>query len=143
MDLPSYPQRLRLMRNNELWQCHDDGVTVLNTELRPLREIESKSDSGDMGVVYDVAALPDGDVAVAGTNGLFVMDHEGKYIYQVWMEKERESYSGDMGWVYDVAGLPDGDVAVAGWKEMFLIANDCKYIYFVLNECQIILFHIF
>ena len=79
------PNRLRLMHNNELWQCHANGITVLDAELRPLREIKSKSDSGHMGCVYDVAALPDGDVAVAGLKGLFQIDNEGKFIVFVWI----------------------------------------------------------
>ena len=78
--LPRAPYRLRLMPNNELWQCHNGGITVLDADLRPLREIKSESDSGDMGNVIDVAALPDEDVTVAGNNGLFVMDHEGNCI---------------------------------------------------------------
>ena len=71
------------MPNNELWQCHGRGITVLDAELRLLSEIERNSESGDMGDVEDVAALPDGDVAVAGENGLFVMDHDGKCIVLV------------------------------------------------------------
>ena len=76
--LPAYPNHLRLMPNNELWQCHDGGITVLDTELRPLREIKSESNSGNMGSVYDVAALPDGEVVVAGKYGLCQINHEGK-----------------------------------------------------------------
>ena len=78
MDLPDYPRCLCLLPNNELWQCHGGGITVLDTELRPLREIESESDSDDLGVVYDVAELPDGDVAVAAQFGLFLTDYKGK-----------------------------------------------------------------
>ena len=129
--LPAYSIQTRLLRNNELWQCHDVGITVLDAELRPLREIETKDESGDMGAVYDVAALPDGDVTVAGENGLFVMDHKGKCILLVGIEIERENDSGDMGNVYDVAALRDGDVAVAGSKGLFVIDNDGKCIVLV------------
>ena len=80
VELARAPTRLRLMPNNELWQCHIGGITVLDAELRPLREIEIKDESGDMGSVEDVAWLPDGDVAVVGSEGLFVIDHEGKSI---------------------------------------------------------------
>ena len=41
-------------------------------------EIESERGSGNMSAVCDVAALPDDDVAVAGSYGLFLIDHEGK-----------------------------------------------------------------
>ena len=124
VELPRFPNRLRLMPNNELWQCHRGGITVLDAELRLLREIESKSDSDDMGDVYDVAVLPDEDIAVAGLYGLFQVDYAGKCIVLVWIEIESKSDSGDMGWVYDVAALPDGDVAFAGSKGLFLIDHD-------------------
>ena len=78
VELLNEPNCLRQMPNSELWQCHNGGITVLDTELRPLREIDSESDSGNMGIVWDVAALPDGDVAVAGGYGLFLIDHDGK-----------------------------------------------------------------
>ena len=81
--MPDMPRRLRLMSNNELWQCHFGGITVLDAELRPLREIKSKNDSGNMGIVHDVAALPDGDFAAAGDTGLFQIDHDGKCIVLV------------------------------------------------------------
>ena len=80
VELPQAPRRLRLMPNYELWQCHDGGITVLDAQLRPLREIDRQSDSGDMGEVWEVAALPDGDVAVAGRRGLYQIDNEGKCI---------------------------------------------------------------
>ena len=80
VELSHIPNRLRLMPNNELWQCHRRGITVLDAELRPLREIESESDSGYMGDVWDVAALSDKDVAVAGLGGLFLINHDGKCI---------------------------------------------------------------
>ena len=78
VELLNEPNCLRQMPNSELWQCHNGGITVLDTELRPLREIESESDSDDLGVVYDVAELPDGDVAVAAQFGLFLTDYKGK-----------------------------------------------------------------
>ena len=119
------------MPDNELWQCHDGGIIVLDTELRPLREIESESDSVDMGWVFDVAALPDGDVAVAGRRGLYEIDNEGKCILLVGIKIERESDSGDIGTVEDVAALPDGCVAVAGSEGLFVIDHDGKCIVLV------------
>ena len=78
--LPYSPTRMRLMRNNELWQCHTGGITVLNAELLPLRQIESESDNGDMGGVYDVTGLSDDDVAVAASHGLFLINVDGDYL---------------------------------------------------------------
>ena len=43
----------------EIWCCQDDGVSVFDTTLTPVRRMNT-------GDAYDVALLPGGNVVIAG-----------------------------------------------------------------------------
>ena len=71
------PQRvggaIRVIKQ-QLWCCHDDGVTVFDEHLQP----QSKVPGGAMGACYDVAQLENGDVMIAAEYGLYVLDTSGE-----------------------------------------------------------------
>ena len=66
--LPSETVDLRLrVINQQLWCCCGDaGIVVFDSELQQQRAIPA----GEMGTVYDVAEMNNGDVVIAARNGL-------------------------------------------------------------------------
>ena len=74
VNVPSYPHCLRNV-GNHLFQCHDDGITVYDTQLMRMKNIPS----GDMGFVYDVCDMPNGDLVAAAYNGLYHTKANGQY----------------------------------------------------------------
>ena len=71
--LPSMPERLRVI-NQQLWCCcAGAGIVVFDSELQQQRTIPA----GDMGCVYDVAEMSDGDVVIAASKGLYHIDDSG------------------------------------------------------------------
>ena len=61
--------------NQQLWCCcSSDGIFVFDTELNQQRTIPC----GDMGSVYDVAQMSNGDVVTAAKNGLYHTDVTGE-----------------------------------------------------------------
>ena len=84
--LPFKPHSLRLIEE-EIWQCYDAGISVRSAELDELRHI----DSGNMGEVCDVAALPDGRLVVGASRGLYHINKHGKrqLCYSEWLSITR------------------------------------------------------
>ena len=61
------PEGLRVI-NQQLWCCCGDaGITVFDSELQQQRNILAD----DMGGVYDVAEISNGDVVIAAPAGLY------------------------------------------------------------------------
>ena len=67
-ELPCDPQSLRVI-NQQLWCCcgGDAGIVVFDSELQQQRTIPA----ADMGDVYDVTEMSNGDVIIAAANGLY------------------------------------------------------------------------
>ena len=66
--LPSKPQGLRVI-NQQLWCCCGKaGIVVFDSELQQQRTIPPADDMGD---VYDVAEMSNGDVVIAASQGLY------------------------------------------------------------------------
>ena len=72
----STPNNLRCLRNvgNHLYQCHGAGITVYNAELQQVNSIGK----GNMGGVYDVCGMLNGDLVVAASNGLYHTKTDGE-----------------------------------------------------------------
>ena len=67
-ELPCDPQGLRVI-NQHLWCCCGDaGIVVFDGELQQQRTTVPPA---DMGTVYDVAEMSNGDVVIAAQGGLF------------------------------------------------------------------------
>ena len=65
--LPSRPQAVRVI-NQQLWCCcYDDGIVILDRELWHQNTIST----ADMGWVWDVAEMSNGDVVIATDDGLY------------------------------------------------------------------------
>ena len=63
--------------NQQLWCCRfDAGIVVLDSELQQQRTVPA----GEMGWVYDVAEMSNGDVVIGASNGLYAADVLGKRI---------------------------------------------------------------
>ena len=61
------PEGLRVI-NQQLWCCRRDaGIVVFDSEFQQQRTIPA----ADMGAVFDVAQMSNGDVIIATVNGLF------------------------------------------------------------------------
>ena len=61
------PEGLRVIKQ-QLWCCcQGAGIVVLDSELQHQRTIPA----GEMGWVYDVAEMSNGDVVIAADNGLY------------------------------------------------------------------------
>ena len=72
-DLPASPAGLRFI-NQQLWCCcYDAGIVVFDRELQLLHLLLCDG----MGDVWDVAAMSNGDVVIAASNGLFQADITG------------------------------------------------------------------
>ena len=68
IEASDYPWSLKLI-DGEIWCRQNDGLSVFNTRLTPLRRM-------DIGYVFDVALLSRGNVVIAGNN-LFEMSKSG------------------------------------------------------------------
>ena len=67
-DLPCDPQGMRVI-NQQLWCCCGDAcIRVFDSELQWQR---TTLPAADMGTVYDVAEMSNGDVVIAAQRGLF------------------------------------------------------------------------
>ena len=65
--LTSMPEGLRVI-NQQLWCCcRDAGIVIFDSELQQQRIIPSD----DIGDVYDVAEMSNGDVVMASRHGLY------------------------------------------------------------------------
>ena len=65
--LPQRPAGLRVI-NQQLWCCCGNaGIVVFDSELQQQRTIPAV----DMGYVYDVAEMSNGDIVIAAENGLY------------------------------------------------------------------------
>ena len=63
-ELPRWAESLRVI-NQQLWCCCcHDGIVVFDSELQRLRTIPA----ADMGRVWDVAEMSNGDVIIAATS---------------------------------------------------------------------------
>ena len=69
----NYPDCLRNI-GNLLYQCHFRGITVYDTELNQVKQMEMNDKDG----VNDVCAMPNGNLLVASDNGLYHYDANGK-----------------------------------------------------------------
>ena len=66
----SWPRGLRVI-NEQLWCCCGDaGIVIVDSELQQQQQQLSMS-SADMGNVYDVAGMSNGDVVIVASNGLY------------------------------------------------------------------------
>ena len=66
----SWPRGLRVI-NEQLWCCCGDaGIVIVDSELQQQQQQLSMS-SADMGNVYDVAEMSNGDVVIVAGNGLY------------------------------------------------------------------------
>ena len=79
--LPSFPQALRVI-NGQLWCCCSNkvqgdfcGVVAYNGELQLQQTIECR----DVGDVYDVAVIGNGDIVMATAKGLQHTSQTGKW----------------------------------------------------------------
>ena len=66
--LPKSPWGLRVI-NQQLWCCcgGNAGIVVFNGELQQQRTVPA----ADMGAVYAVAEMSNGDIVIAAVNGLY------------------------------------------------------------------------
>ena len=65
--LPPNPWGLRVIKQ-QLWCCcQDAGIVIFDSELQQQRTIPAT----DMGTVYDVAEMSNGDVITAVRKGLY------------------------------------------------------------------------
>ena len=63
--------------NQQLWCCcYDAGIIVFDGELQRQRLVPA----GDMGNVFEAAALSTGDVVLATARGLYHADVTGKLV---------------------------------------------------------------
>ena len=66
--LPSETAGLRVIKQ-QLWCCCGDaGIVIFDCELQ---QQQRTIPAADMGAVYDVAEMSNGDVLIAASNGLF------------------------------------------------------------------------
>ena len=79
------PYRVQSVRviNQQLWCCCDDaGIVNFDSELQQQRSIPAD----DIGKVFDVAEMRNGDVIIATDNGLYVYSSNGEW-YQLILTK--------------------------------------------------------
>ena len=65
---------IRVIQQN-IWVCHNRGITVFDANLRQLRRLPMSD------IAYDVALMADGKLVVCASNGLFEASEDGEYIY--------------------------------------------------------------
>ena len=81
-ELSPCPQGMRVI-NQQLWCCCDDaGIVNFDSELQQQRSIPAD----DIGKVFDVAEMRNGDVIIATDNGLYVYSSNGEW-YQLILTK--------------------------------------------------------
>ena len=71
---PSFPQSLRVIRQELLCCCGYAGIIIYDSDLQQQRTIPS----GDMGGLYDLAEMSNGDLVAAARNGLYHFNSTGK-----------------------------------------------------------------
>ena len=87
--LPSTPEGLRVI-NQQLWSCcKDAGIAVFDSELQQQRTIPA----ADMGDVYDVTEMSNGDVIIAAANGLYHSSKGKLYSMSLFFSKMHLSYA--------------------------------------------------
>ena len=74
VDIPNYPRCLRNV-GNQLYQCHDGGILVYDTNLK---QVKNKP-NGHMHWVFDVCHMPNGDLVVATDTGLYHTKTNGEF----------------------------------------------------------------
>ena len=74
VDVTSYPHCLCNV-GNQLYQCLDGGIAVYDNNLNQVKNITS----GNMGIMWDVCNMPNGDLVVAAYNGLYHTKTNGEY----------------------------------------------------------------
>ena len=67
---------VRVIEQN-IWLCHNKGITVFDANLRQLRRVKMSDDA------RDVALMADGKLVVGASNGLYEYEasEDGEYIY--------------------------------------------------------------
>ena len=61
--------------NEQVWVCAEDAIVVLDQrDLRKLRTIQSD----ELGKIYDVTSVRDGDIVIATDKGLYHAHLSGK-----------------------------------------------------------------
>ena len=71
--LPAWSSSVRVI-NQQLWCCcRDAGIVVFDSELQQQRTIPA----GDMGVVWDVAEMSNGDFVIAAAHMGLYHRHNG------------------------------------------------------------------
>ena len=72
VDIPDYPRCLRNV-GNQLYQCHRNGISVYDAQLKEVKSIPN----GDN--VYDLCDMPNGDLVVASGYGLYHTKGNGEF----------------------------------------------------------------
>ena len=75
LSLRGSPFRLQNI-GNKLYQCHTYGIRGYDARPSQVKGIQRR---GDIGLMYDVCDMLNGDLMVASVNGLYHITADGKY----------------------------------------------------------------